>query len=221
MAIHAEARQHRADDHPRRRRGRAAVRPHRDDDQRAGRAHRRGAGRAAGAAAQAARARRRRRPTSSAASACSSSSTNGIASSRRHSKGSRVRAMTPEQVTLVQQTFGQVAPIADKAAEIFYDRLFEVAPTVQAAVSGRHGRAAPQADRDARGRGPRPFRSAPASSRRQARSPSVTSTTAPGRSTTPLSARRCCGRWSADWDRSGRRRRPPPGPRPTRLCPAS
>ena len=36
--------------------------------------------------------------------------------------------MTPEQVKLVQQTFGQVAPIADKAAEIFYDRLFEVAP---------------------------------------------------------------------------------------------
>jgi nitric oxide dioxygenase len=32
--------------------------------------------------------------------------------------------MTPEQVTLVQQTFGQVAPIADKAAEIFYDRLY-------------------------------------------------------------------------------------------------
>ena len=29
--------------------------------------------------------------------------------------------MTQEQVTLVQQTFGQVAPIADKAAEIFYD----------------------------------------------------------------------------------------------------
>ena len=35
MAIHAEARQHRADDHARRRRGGAAVGPHRDDDQRA------------------------------------------------------------------------------------------------------------------------------------------------------------------------------------------
>ena len=32
-----QARQHRADDHPRRRRGGAAVRPHRDDDQRPGR----------------------------------------------------------------------------------------------------------------------------------------------------------------------------------------
>ena len=44
--------------------------------------------------------------------------------------------MTPEQVTLVQQTFGQVAPIADKAAEIFYDRLFEVAPTVKPLFQG-------------------------------------------------------------------------------------
>jgi nitrate/nitrite transport system ATP-binding protein len=34
MAIHAKLGKHRADDHPRRRRGRAAVRPHRDDDQR-------------------------------------------------------------------------------------------------------------------------------------------------------------------------------------------
>jgi nitric oxide dioxygenase len=39
--------------------------------------------------------------------------------------------MTPEQVALVQQSFAQVAPIADKAAEIFYDRLFEVAPAVK------------------------------------------------------------------------------------------
>ena len=39
--------------------------------------------------------------------------------------------MTPEQVTLVQQTFGQVAPIADKAADLFYDRLFTIAPEVR------------------------------------------------------------------------------------------
>ena len=36
--------------------------------------------------------------------------------------------MTPEQVALVQQSFAQVVPIADQAAEMFYDRLFEVAP---------------------------------------------------------------------------------------------
>jgi hemoglobin-like flavoprotein len=44
--------------------------------------------------------------------------------------------MTPEQVVLVQQSFAQVAPIADKAAEIFYDRLFEVAPAVKPLFSG-------------------------------------------------------------------------------------
>jgi len=40
--------------------------------------------------------------------------------------------MTPDQVKLVQQSFSKVAPIADKAAMIFYDRLFEVAPSVKA-----------------------------------------------------------------------------------------
>jgi hemoglobin-like flavoprotein len=39
--------------------------------------------------------------------------------------------MTPEQVTLVQQTFARVAPIADKAADLFYDRLFAIAPEVR------------------------------------------------------------------------------------------
>jgi hemoglobin-like flavoprotein len=39
--------------------------------------------------------------------------------------------MTPEQVMLVQQTFAKVAPIADKAAELFYDRLFATAPEVR------------------------------------------------------------------------------------------
>ena len=40
--------------------------------------------------------------------------------------------MTPDQVKLVQQSFSQVAPIADQAAILFYDRLFEVAPQVKA-----------------------------------------------------------------------------------------
>jgi hemoglobin-like flavoprotein len=40
--------------------------------------------------------------------------------------------MTPDQVKLVQQSFAKVAPIADQAAVIFYDRLFEVAPQVKA-----------------------------------------------------------------------------------------
>jgi hemoglobin-like flavoprotein len=36
--------------------------------------------------------------------------------------------MTPEQIDLVQSTWTKVAPIADQAADIFYDRLFEIAP---------------------------------------------------------------------------------------------
>jgi nitric oxide dioxygenase len=44
--------------------------------------------------------------------------------------------MTPEQVKLVQQSFAQVAPIADKAAEIFYGRVFEVAPSVKPLFKG-------------------------------------------------------------------------------------
>jgi nitric oxide dioxygenase len=39
--------------------------------------------------------------------------------------------MTPEQITLVQNSFARVAPSSDKAAELFYRRLFEVAPQVR------------------------------------------------------------------------------------------
>ena len=40
--------------------------------------------------------------------------------------------MTPDQIKLVQQSFAKVAPISDQAATIFYDRLFEIAPSVKA-----------------------------------------------------------------------------------------
>src|SRR3954454_6505190 len=40
--------------------------------------------------------------------------------------------MTPEQVELVQQSFAKVAPISEQAAVLFYDRLFEAAPSVKA-----------------------------------------------------------------------------------------
>jgi nitric oxide dioxygenase len=39
--------------------------------------------------------------------------------------------MTPKQVTLVQQSFAELAPIADEAAIMFYDRLFDVAPQLK------------------------------------------------------------------------------------------
>ena len=40
--------------------------------------------------------------------------------------------MHPTQVKLVQQSFAKVAPISETAAVLFYDRLFEIAPTVRA-----------------------------------------------------------------------------------------
>ena len=39
--------------------------------------------------------------------------------------------MTPNQVELVQKSFSRVAPISDKAAALFYGRLFEIAPEVK------------------------------------------------------------------------------------------
>jgi hemoglobin-like flavoprotein len=39
--------------------------------------------------------------------------------------------MTPDEIKLVQQSFSNVVPIADQAATLFYDRLFEIAPQVE------------------------------------------------------------------------------------------
>jgi hemoglobin-like flavoprotein len=39
--------------------------------------------------------------------------------------------MTPRQIELVRESFGRVAPIADVAATIFYDRLFALDPSVR------------------------------------------------------------------------------------------
>ena len=40
--------------------------------------------------------------------------------------------MTPDQIKLVQDSFAKVGPISEKAAELFYGRLFEIAPQVRA-----------------------------------------------------------------------------------------
>jgi len=40
--------------------------------------------------------------------------------------------MTPDQVRLVQESFAKVTPIADQAASMFCERLFEIAPQVRA-----------------------------------------------------------------------------------------
>jgi nitric oxide dioxygenase len=44
--------------------------------------------------------------------------------------------MTPEQVALVQASFQTVAPIADQAAALFYERLFETTPELRALFTG-------------------------------------------------------------------------------------
>jgi hemoglobin-like flavoprotein len=44
--------------------------------------------------------------------------------------------ITQQQVNLVQDSFKQVAPIADVAAELFYARLFEIDPTLKPMFRG-------------------------------------------------------------------------------------
>lgn len=44
--------------------------------------------------------------------------------------------MTPEQAQLVKQSFAKVAPIAEQAADLFYTRLFEIAPEVKPLFKG-------------------------------------------------------------------------------------
>jgi hemoglobin-like flavoprotein len=39
--------------------------------------------------------------------------------------------MTADQISMVQTSFKKVVPIADTAADLFYDRLFEIAPDVR------------------------------------------------------------------------------------------
>lgn len=44
--------------------------------------------------------------------------------------------MNDTQVSLVQNSFALVEPIADQAAQLFYGRLFEIAPHVEALFTG-------------------------------------------------------------------------------------
>jgi len=44
--------------------------------------------------------------------------------------------MTPEEITLVQESFEKVKPIAEQAAELFYQRLFELNPILRLVFRG-------------------------------------------------------------------------------------
>ena len=46
------------------------------------------------------------------------------------------KQITPAQIELIQQSFARLAPISGKAAELFYDRLFEIAPEVKPLFRG-------------------------------------------------------------------------------------
>ena len=127
--------------------------------------------------------------------------------------------MTPEQIKLVQDSFAKVVPISDEAAELFYDRLFEVAPSVKAmfpadmteqrkklmatlaVVVNGLGKLDPCSR-------PERARQAPRRLRRQARA---------------LSCRRRALLWTLEkgLGTPGRRRSPRPGRRPTARCPAT
>ena len=122
--------------------------------------------------------------------------------------------MTSEQVKAIQDSFAKVAPISAQAAEIFYGRLFEIAPAVKPLFRG-----------DMKEQGKKlmamltvvinglsnleavlPAASALAK---------LTSDTASRQPTMHGWARRCCRRLSAAWASIGRRMSPPPGLLPT------
>lgn len=44
--------------------------------------------------------------------------------------------MTPEQITLVKESWAKVFPIAETAAELFYGKLFELDPELKALFKG-------------------------------------------------------------------------------------
>lgn len=44
--------------------------------------------------------------------------------------------MTPDKITLIQDSFAKVEPIAGQAGEAFYARLFEIAPEVRPMFQG-------------------------------------------------------------------------------------
>ena len=129
--------------------------------------------------------------------------------------------MNPTQINLVQESFAKVAPISEQAAVLFYDRLFEVAPTVKAMFPAdmTEQRKKLMATLAVVVNGLEQSRIGVAG--RQRTWQSVTSAMAPSRSTIPSSAVRCCGRWKRGSARPGRPTSPTPGPRPTARCPVT
>jgi hypothetical protein len=126
--------------------------------------------------------------------------------------------MTPEQATLVQQTFALVVPVADEAAETFYRRLFDVAPAVKPLF---HGDMAEQRRKlmvslavVVRGLSDLPS-ILPAASALAKRHVNY----ARSRNIIRWSERHCSGRWRAHWGPGGLQRSRRHGRPPIRRCP--
>jgi hemoglobin-like flavoprotein len=67
---------------------------------------------------------------------CATDDPSAAAATGRSPLKKETRSMTPHQIDLVQSSFAKVTPIADTAAVIFYDRLFEIAPEVRPLFHG-------------------------------------------------------------------------------------
>ena len=54
----------------------------------------------------------------------------------KNSYSLKIKIMTKTEISLIQDSFQKVVPIADKAAEIFYAKLFELDPALQPLFKG-------------------------------------------------------------------------------------
>ena len=86
--------------------------------------------------------------------------------------------LTVDDIALVRASFAKVLPIKDAAADLFYDRLFEIAPQLRPMFPGGSQGAKAQADGDDRRRRRRTRRSRRARSDRSKRSERATPVTA-------------------------------------------
>ncbi len=126
--------------------------------------------------------------------------------------------MNPSQIKLVQDSFAKVAPIADQAAVMFYDRLFAVAPQVKAMfpadMTEQRKKLMVMLAAVVNGLGnlETVLPAASALARRHVNY---------GRSTIPSSAALCCGRWRRDLATAGRQKSRRRGPTHTIGCQAS
>jgi hypothetical protein len=109
--------------------------------------------------------------------------------------------MLATQKKLIQGTWAQVVPIADQAAAIFYQRLFEIDPSTCALFNTTD--MAQQQKKLI-----------------QILSAVGTPVTASRTRTTIPSVWRCSGRWSRDLAPHGRPKPPPRGRKSTAFCPA-